>query len=39
MVSVRHEGTVKVKGRIREESDEIADCGLRIADLTASRYP
>jgi hypothetical protein len=32
---VRHEGTVKIKGRIREEAGDIADCGLRIADLTA----
>jgi hypothetical protein len=31
---MRHEGTGKVKGRIREEAAAIADCGLRIADLT-----
>jgi len=35
---VRHEGTVEVRGRIREEAGDIADCpdpSGRIADLTA----
>jgi len=36
---VRHEGTVKGERRIREDAAAIADCGLRIADFTASTLP